>query len=142
MYFEAKDGRRYPVSRILTIHPVKDNSVRVELTDGAAAEAYPHVIDDLNRCPVSTFAAQPETYIVSLNEEGDEERFWKTPVVGWCVAVDGKTYPITADGVNDGAMPHRLCILTPDGKVTEPDHCMWASVDAWIASQQPDQKAA
>jgi hypothetical protein len=132
MFFEAKDGCSCPASRIVRILPVADNSVTIELIGGFLVEAFPWRIENLMRQPVSTFAAQPGTFIVQKPDDGDE--IWKTVVIGWCVGLDGDTYPITADGVNDG-LDVCLYVLTPDGMVSQ-RHGGIQTFDSWVAEQR------
>jgi hypothetical protein len=139
MFFRTKDGRAYPLGRIRAIHPPRHGAVLVTLDAGEVVEAHPYEVGELSRRPVTSFAAQPETYVVRLQDDGGEVD--KIAVLGWCVAADGKTYPVTVNGVNDG-VADALSVLTPDGKVMRPDAGLWDSIDACVASLRAALKAA
>ncbi len=71
MFFEAKDGSSYPVNRIVRILPDDGNGVRIELTGGISVDVFPYRAERIMKQPVSTFAAQPETFIVEMSEDTD-----------------------------------------------------------------------
>src|SRR5262245_34377499 len=119
MFFEAKDGRAFPVSRILMIHPPREGIARVELTDGDTVEAAQSGLEALKREVVAAFPAQPDTFVVTLDSEEAGGRVWKAAVIGWRLTADGRAYPVTAAGAAPTDVVH--CILTPDGKVTQSD---------------------
>jgi hypothetical protein len=137
-FFQAQNGRSYPVNRIVAIHPAKNNTTEVEIEGGAVVIAYPAEIERLERRAVTSFPAQPGTFIVSRSNDADadEDQVWKTPVVGWCVAANGTAYPITIDGVNDDAGDQCLSVLMPDGTVVERFTVPWPSLDTWIAASK------
>ena len=132
MFFEAKDGRSYPINRIVSVLPTRDGKTRVELTGGAVVEGRAECLAELNRRPACAFVAQVGTFVVSLDDATGEVS--TTPVLGWCLALDGKTYPVTADGVNGGS-GDALAIRTPDGRVAQPLAGAWDNLDAWAASR-------
>ena len=139
MFFRTKDGRAYPVSRIRAIHPPRPDAISVALDGGEVVEAWPADIAELARRPVLAFGAEAGAYVVRIDDASPE--VGKTAIVGWCVGMDGKTYPITVNGVNDGGVD-ALAVMTPDGKVTRPDAGLWDSIDACVASLRAALKAA
>ncbi len=141
MFFRTKDGRAYPVSRIRAIHPPKPDAVSVALDGGEVVEAWPSDIAELARRPVLAFGAQEGAYVVRIDGASNGAEVGKTAIVGWCVGMDGKTYPVTVNGVNDG-VAEALTVLTADGKVSRPDAELWDSIDACIASLRAALKAA
>jgi hypothetical protein len=136
-FFRATDGRQYPVSRIVSIGDVEERRVRgathstavidVEIEGGGTIEAFKGAVEDFLRQPASTFAAQPETYIVNLDDD-EPEGYWKTLVIGWSSSLDGKLYPVTTEGVN-ALGPTNHYILTPDGRVSLADMAVWDSLE-------------
>jgi len=98
--FRAKDGRAYPVARIRAIHPPRPDAIAVALDGGEVVEAWPSDIAELARRPVLGFAAQEGAYVVRLEGASAGDEVSKTAIVGWCVGMDGKTYPVTVNGVN------------------------------------------
>ncbi|HEX3408503.1 MAG TPA: hypothetical protein VHS81_14810, partial [Caulobacteraceae bacterium] len=62
-------------------------------------------------------------------------------ILGWCVGMDGRTYPVTVNGVNDG-VAEALAVLSADGKVSRPDAGLWDSIDACVASLREALRAA
>jgi hypothetical protein len=141
MFFRTKDGRAYPVGRIRAIHPPRGETVLVALDAGEVVEAHAAEIAELARRPVGAFAALPETYVVRVAGEAGDGEVGKTPVLGWCVGADGRTWPVTVNGVNDGGA-EPLSVLTPDGKVMRPDAELWDSIDACVASLRAALRAA
>jgi len=139
MFFEAKDGRAFPVSRIAAIQPPRDGARLVRLVDGEAVEVSAGQIEALNHGVVSAFAALADTYVVTLEDEAAGGRIWKSAVVGWCVAADGRSHPVTADGVHGG---DEVCVLTPDGRVTQAGRGLWKSLDDWSTSLRRERQAA
>jgi hypothetical protein len=98
MFFEAKDGRAFPVNRISMIHPPRDGVARVELTNGEVVETLSDHIAALKREVVAAFPAQPDTYVVTVDSEEAGGRVWKAAVIGWRLTGDGRAYPVTAAG--------------------------------------------
>jgi hypothetical protein len=141
MFFRAKDGRAYPVARIRAIHPPRPDAIAVALDGGEVVEAWPSDIAELARRPVLGFAAQEGACVVRLEGASAGDEVSKTAIVGWCVGMDGKTYPVTVNGVNDG-VAEALAVMTADGKVSRPDAGLWDSIDACIASLRAALKAA
>jgi hypothetical protein len=141
MFFRAKDGRAYPVARIRAIHPPRPDAIAVALDGGEVVEAWPSDIAELARRPVLGFAAQEGACVVRLEGASAGDDVSKTAIVGWCVGMDGKTYPVTVNGVNDG-VAEALAVMTTDGKVSRPDAELWDSIDACIASLRAALKAA
>lgn len=139
MFFRTKDGRAYPVSRIRAIHPPRPDAVSVALDGGEVVEAWPREIAELARRPVLAFGAQEGAYVVRIDEAGAEVS--KAAIVGWSVGLDGKTYPVTVNGVNDG-VADALAVMTADGRVSRPDAEPWESIDACVASLRGALKAA
>lgn len=141
MFFRAKDGRAYPVARIRAIHPPRPDAIAVALDGGEVVEAWPSDIAELARRPVLAFPAQEGAFVVRLEGAAAPDEISKTAIVGWCVGMDGKTYPVTVNGVNDG-VAEALAVMTADGKVTRPDAELWDSIDACVASLRAALKAA
>lgn len=141
MFFRTKDGRAYPVGRIRAIHPPKPDAISVALDGGEVVEAWPSDIAELARRPVLAFAARDGAYVVRIDEATSGAEASKTAIVGWGVGMDGRTYPVTVNGVNDG-VAEALAVLTADGKVSRPDAELWDSIDACVASLRAALKAA
>lgn len=139
MFFRTKDGRAYPVSHIRAIHPPRPDAISVALDGGEVVEAWPDEIAGLARRPVLAFAAQEGACVVRIDAAGAEVS--KTAVLGWCVGMDGRTYPVTVNGVNDGGA-EALAVMTADGKVSRPDAELWDSIDACVASLRAALRAA
>jgi hypothetical protein len=82
--------------------------------------------------------AERGTYILNCGlSEAPERTFWtsRAVVVAWAICADGQTYPVTADGVNDG-LGDLLAILHPDGSVDVPGDRHLDSFDEWAAYEQ------
>ncbi|HWF77490.1 MAG TPA: hypothetical protein VN694_09970 [Caulobacteraceae bacterium] len=141
MFFRTKDGRAYPVSRIRAIHPPRPDAISVSLDGGEVVEAWPGDIAELARRPVQAFAAQAGAYVVRIDEALSAGEASMTAVLGWSVGMDGRTYPVTVNGVNDG-VAEALAVLTADGKVSRPDADLWDSIDACVDSLRAALKAA
>jgi hypothetical protein len=141
MFFRTKDGRTYPVSRIRAIHPPRPDAISVLLDGGEVVEAWPSDIAELARRPVMAFPAQEGAYVVRIDGAAGGGEASKTAIVGWCVGMDSRTYPVTVNGVNDG-VAEALAVLSADGKVSRPDAGLWDSIDACVASLREALKAA
>ncbi len=141
---EAKNGRHYPANRIVSIGPSEvrrgEGITELELEGVGYVEFYSWRIDAFLRQPDRTLEVQPGTYIVRLDDESPEG-IWKTLMVGWSVAQDGKLYPVTVHGVNDlEDIAH--FILTPDGRVTQSEGDTWESVEVFVQSHREERAAA
>jgi hypothetical protein len=143
-FIRAKNKRLYPANRILSIG--KDivrrgeGIIDIEIDGEGTVECYAHAVQDFLRTAVSAFMAQPETYIVHLDDE-THGAYWKQLVVGWATALDGRLYPVTAEGVNDGYEKNHY-VLTPDGRVSQIEGGSWESLDAMITQEHPAAQAA
>lgn len=144
MFIKARNDRLYPVSRVLSIGKPEvrrgEGITEVELEGEGPVEFYSYVIRDFLRGPVTAFAAQPETYLVWLDEE-TPDAFSKTLVIGWSASRDGRLYPVTAGGVNDGVDSDPF-ILTPDGQVAEHDGRTWDTLEVFLADQKQQSAVA
>jgi hypothetical protein len=130
-FIQAKNKRLYPATRFVSIGPeiVRDDEavVDVEIEGGGTVVFYAHRISEFLRQPVAALAAAPETYIVRIDETVPGG-FWRTEVIGWSFARDGRTYPVTAEGLNDGEDTYHY-VQTPDGRVSQPESGSWSSVE-------------
>lgn len=117
VFFQAKDGCFYPISRIVRIRPVKDYIATIELTGGQEVEVDDFHLDQMIGQTVSSFAAQPETYVISPMTD-DPDELYKSPVIGWVIAANGSVRPVTALGINDGDTD-TVAVLAPNGTITE-----------------------
>lgn len=138
VWFEDLKGNRYPASRVKRIRKgheityssgMKGTAHYVDLDDEDVVEVSSIYLEDLERAPLSTWAAAPGTYIVSLN--GDEVLKW--PVIGWSTSADSQVYPITLNGVNQG-QTDTAAVLLPSGDVTAYDQS-WESLEHWKETQ-------
>lgn len=143
-YIRAKNGRLYPANRIVSIGPFETPGgeciTEVELEGCGLIEFHSNVIREFLREPTHVIAAQPETYIVRSDEEA-VGGFWKMLVIGWGTGRDGRLYPITSDGVNDGT-DEDLCVLTPDGRVSHPELGSWETVEVFLAEERRTHRVA
>jgi hypothetical protein len=143
-FIEAKNGRRYSANRIVSIGLSEtrrgEGITEVELEGAGPVEFYTWRVEEFLRQPVSTFPAQPGTHILRLDEE-DPSGFWKTLVIGWAVARDGRLYPVTAEGVNDCEEKEHF-VLTPDGRVSQSDCGSYGTVEIWLKHCQNQSLAA
>ncbi|MGE5567246.1 MAG: hypothetical protein ACM3YN_13960 [Parcubacteria group bacterium] len=137
-FIKACSGKLYPAGRIRSIgEPVTRRScgiTDVEIDGLGEVECYTHEVDSFLKRPVTAFAAQPDTYILRADEESPGG-YWRMLVIAWGSAGNGRLYPITIDGANDGTDEDHA-ILTPDGRVTEIDGASWESVDQWLAHER------
>ncbi len=143
-FIRAKNEQLYPASRILSIG--KDivrhgeGITDIEFEGAGTVEFYSYVVRDFLRSAVTTFAAQPETYVIHLDDE-TPGACWRQLVVGWAVGRDGRLYPVTAEGVNDCTDADHY-VLTPDGRVSRTESGSWESLDAMLAQEHAPAKAA
>ena len=143
-FIRAKNERLYPTHRILSIgkYVVRggEGIMDIEVEGEGTVECYAHAVEDYLRTPVTTISAQPETYIVCLDDE-TPGAYWKQLVIGWATSLNGRLYPVTAEGVNDGYEKNHY-ILTPDQRVSQSESGSWESLEAMLAQEHPAAKAA
>lgn len=131
MFFEARDGRRYPIAAIAAIRKVRADENEVELAGFKRVIASDRA---LQRAIVSTLPAQPETCIVRADVDA-VGGFWLTPVIAWALTLSDHMLPVTANGLNDGTDEWHF-ILTPDRRVSRAGDRSWNNLEGFLASQR------
>lgn len=143
-FIRATNNRLYPASRVLSVGAPEtrrgEGITEIEVAGVGPVECYSHNVERFLRQPVTSFAAQPETYILRLDDDSPGG-YWKTLVVGWGAAQDGYLYPITADGVND-ADDNDHYILTPDGRVSQSENGSWETIEDFLKCEAKAALAA
>lgn len=117
-------GTRYPLAAIQKIGSEtgkeKHNRVHlVTLRDRDPIEVAAYDVNRILMTPVQLIPAQPETFMVWCWRQEAEMGHGENPVVAWALCADGRTRPVTAQGVNDGDTdPERdHYVLMPNGSV-------------------------
>lgn len=112
-FFEGNDGCWYPADRIRWIgrrpseQGIKPTAlghttpVNVHMQDEGAVQIHERRVDELLRQPVHVWPALPGCFVIHIWDEEEEIGAGKTAIIAWCIARDGRVYPITVSGVND-----------------------------------------
>lgn len=81
--------------------------------------------------PMSSFQAQPGTYLISPADEAEDGRkYWRENVVGWMICADTTLRPVVMGPESLLSPPWQ--VLQPDGRVERSDGSTWESVDEWL----------
>jgi hypothetical protein len=91
--------------------------------------------------PASMIPALAGTYILhpGTDDQGNP-KVWKTNVLGWMVTADTEVRPLLADPTS--IQGNMWDVLHPDGRVERNDGTSWDSLDDWITTEVPAEKAA
>jgi hypothetical protein len=81
--------------------------------------------------PVSSFPAQPGTYLINPADEAEDGRkYWRENVVGWMICADTILRPVVLGPESLLTPPWQ--VLHPDGRVERSDGSTWETVDEWL----------
>jgi hypothetical protein len=139
MFFEARNGTRYPFSRVRAITPNwKENTAIVELdNDGRVSVELSMWDQALATIVQSTIPASPGFYILTpVWEEDGSTTYEQETIVAWIVNGRGELRPATADGVTETD----IAILMPNGTVAEPFIRNHTSLEEYIQAKLTDSR--
>lgn len=103
----------------------------VRLSDGTEITLLDVIVAQISKIPAHTVPADSGAYVFSGEDEDGADLI--QPIIGWCVAVDGNIYPLTAGGSIDD-MDTGVVIVMPTGEVVRNGIVEYASLAAYKAS--------
>ena len=81
--------------------------------------------------PVSSFPAQPGTYLINPADSAEDGRkYWRENVIGWMICADTVLRPVVLSSESLFVQPWQ--ILHPDGRVERSDGSTWETVEEWL----------